>query len=148
MKSVIEEGSSISKAIQNGWLKAGKPKEFTVKIFQEPKKNFLGFTTVVAKVGIFFNEDNKENRNPHTRPNSSRPYNQNRSQSYHSKNVNTPNQNIQKKENIKTADNQITKPNSDQTQNNNQRPNPHRNRYRPYNKFKKKASDERPNKPK
>ncbi len=54
MKSVIEEGSSISKAIETGWLKAGKPKEFTVKIFQEAKKNFFGFTKVVAKVGIFF----------------------------------------------------------------------------------------------
>lgn len=77
MKSVIEEGSSIAKAIENGWLKAGKPKEFTVKVFQESKKNFFGFNTVVAKVGIFFYEDSKEKekfqykprpQNPNQRP--------------------------------------------------------------------------------
>lgn len=58
MKSIIEEASSISKAIENGWLKAGKPKEFSVKIFEEPKKNFFGITIKSAKIGIFFS-DNK-----------------------------------------------------------------------------------------
>ncbi len=59
MKSVIEEGPSIAKAIEQGWIKAGKPKEFSIKIFQEPKKNFFGMTTTIAKVGIFFRDFNE-----------------------------------------------------------------------------------------
>lgn len=56
MKSIIEEASSIAKAVERGWEKAGKPKEFTVKIFEEAQKNFFGFTKQSAKVGIFFQE--------------------------------------------------------------------------------------------
>jgi len=56
MKSIIEEASSIAKAVERGWEKAGKPKEFTVKIFEEAKKNFIGFVVHSAKVGIFFQE--------------------------------------------------------------------------------------------
>lgn len=57
MKSIIEEASSISKAIKNGWIKAGRPQEFSVKIFEEPEKGFLGlFTKKRAKIGIFFKE--------------------------------------------------------------------------------------------
>ncbi len=59
MKSLMEEASSISKAIENGWTNAGKPKEFTVKIFEEPEKNFFGFTSKPAKIGIFFTEPKK-----------------------------------------------------------------------------------------
>jgi len=56
MKSIIEEASSISKAIENGWLKAGKPQEFSIKIFEEPIKNFFGLSVKSAKIGIFFQE--------------------------------------------------------------------------------------------
>lgn len=56
MKSVIEEASTVFKAIEKGWLKAGQPKEFTVKIFEKPSKNFFGITTKSAKIGIFFKE--------------------------------------------------------------------------------------------
>lgn len=56
MKSIMQEASSLAKAIEQGWIKAGKPQEFTVKIFEHPKKNFFGFTVKSAKVGIFFNE--------------------------------------------------------------------------------------------
>lgn len=56
MKSIMEEASSIAKAIEKGWTRAGKPKEFTVRIFEEPQKNFLHFTVKPAKVGIFFKE--------------------------------------------------------------------------------------------
>ena len=56
MKSVIHEARTISKAIEEGWIKAGKPKDFTIKIFEEPRKNFFGFTTKNAKVGIFIEE--------------------------------------------------------------------------------------------
>ena len=57
MKSIMEEASSILKAIEKGWNRAGKPQEFTVKIFEEPEHNFLGMTTKSAKIGFFFKED-------------------------------------------------------------------------------------------
>lgn len=60
MKSVIQEGSSLAKAIEQGWIKAGRPREFSIKIYQEPKKNFLGLTTQVAKVGIFFKDESDQ----------------------------------------------------------------------------------------
>ena len=56
MKSIIEEASSVVKAIEKGWLRAGKPQEFTIKVFEESQKNFIGMTTKSAKVGIFFQE--------------------------------------------------------------------------------------------
>jgi hypothetical protein len=54
MKSVIQEASSLSKAIEQGWIKAGKPQEFSIRILQEPNKNFLGITLQNAKVAVFF----------------------------------------------------------------------------------------------
>jgi predicted RNA-binding protein Jag len=56
MKSIIEEASSISKAIETGWIRAGKPQEFSIRVFEEPEKNFLGFTKKPAKIGIFYKE--------------------------------------------------------------------------------------------
>ena len=56
MKSIVEEASSIMKAIEKGWASAGQPKEFTVKVYEEPQKNFIGMTTKPAKIGIFFTE--------------------------------------------------------------------------------------------
>ena len=82
MKSVIEEASSLEKAIEQGWIKAGKPKEFSVKIFQEAIKNFLGMSKQTAKVGIFFKEgggsaDSSDYQN-RSRPQQRRPYRGNR----------------------------------------------------------------------
>lgn len=57
MKSLIEESSSIAKAVEKGWERAGKPQSFSIKIFELPEKNFLGLTTKYAKVGIFFAEE-------------------------------------------------------------------------------------------
>lgn len=56
MKSLIEEASSIAKAVEKGWERAGKPHSFTVKVFETPEKNFIGITTKYAKIGIFFDE--------------------------------------------------------------------------------------------
>ncbi len=57
MKSLIEEATSVEKAIEKAWTRAGKPHTFSVKIFEEPEKNFFGFLTKKsAKVGIFFDE--------------------------------------------------------------------------------------------
>jgi len=54
MKSIIEEASSVIKAIEKGWAEAGKPQEFSVKILQESEKNFLGMTTRSAKIALIF----------------------------------------------------------------------------------------------
>ncbi len=56
MKSIMEEASSVSKAIEKGWIAAGKPQEFSVKVFEEATKNFLGMTSKPAKIAIFFDE--------------------------------------------------------------------------------------------
>lgn len=61
MKSIMHEASSISKAVEQGWVKAGKPQEFTIKILEEPEKNFFGFTVKQAKIALFF-EDRKITR--------------------------------------------------------------------------------------
>jgi predicted RNA-binding protein Jag len=62
MKSIIEEASSIAKAIEQAWERAGKPLEFSIKVFQLPQKNFFGFTKVSAKIGIFFGEQQHTER--------------------------------------------------------------------------------------
>src|SRR5579871_434726 len=56
MKSIMEQASSIVKAIEKAWISANKPKEFSVKIFEQEEKNFFGMTTKPAKIGIFFSE--------------------------------------------------------------------------------------------
>jgi len=56
MKSIVEEASSIVKAVEKAWLRAGKPASFQVKIFEEPQKNFFGLTVRSAKIGLFFDE--------------------------------------------------------------------------------------------
>lgn len=56
MKSIMEQASSIIKAIEKAWLRADKPQGFTVKIFEQEQKNFFGITTKPAKIGIFFQE--------------------------------------------------------------------------------------------
>jgi hypothetical protein len=54
MKSVMQEASSLAKAIEQAWAKAGHPQEFSIKILEEPQKNFIGYTTRSAKVALFF----------------------------------------------------------------------------------------------
>lgn len=56
MKSIMEEASSVAKAIENGWIKAGKPKEFSINIFEQPERNFFGITIKNAKIAIIFDE--------------------------------------------------------------------------------------------
>lgn len=54
MKSIIEEASSVAKAIEKGWVQAGKPQEFSVRVFQESERNFIGLTKTPAKIAILF----------------------------------------------------------------------------------------------
>ncbi len=56
MKSIMQEASSLMKAIEQAWTTAGKPQEFTVKILEEAQKNFIGLTTRSAKIALFFGE--------------------------------------------------------------------------------------------
>lgn len=68
MKSIIHEASSLAKAIEQGWIKAGKPQEFSVKVFEVEKTNFFGFVTQKAKVGIFFKESEKDSNKASRKP--------------------------------------------------------------------------------
>lgn len=52
----MEEASSLAKAIENAWNRAGKPQSFSIKIFQDAEKNFFGITTKKAKIALFFAE--------------------------------------------------------------------------------------------
>lgn len=56
MKSIIQEASSIAKAIEQGRAKAGNPINFSIKILEEPVKNFFGMTTKPAKIAFYFDE--------------------------------------------------------------------------------------------
>lgn len=60
MKSIIEQASSIMKAIEKAWDQAEKPQEFSIKIFEKEEKNFFGITTKPAKIGIFFGDKNEK----------------------------------------------------------------------------------------
>ncbi len=55
MKSMLHEASSIINAIEKAWIESGKPSEFTIKILEEGKKGFLGFSKLPAIVSITFN---------------------------------------------------------------------------------------------
>ena len=79
MKSVIQEASSLNKAIEQGWIKAGKPKEFSIRILQESNKNFLGITIKNAKVAVFFGRIDKmplQQPQPHQEHTNKRPQQQ------------------------------------------------------------------------
>lgn len=56
MKSLIEESSSIAKAIEKAWERANKPTTFSIKIFELPEKNFIGMIKKYAKIALFFDE--------------------------------------------------------------------------------------------
>ena len=53
MKSIVEEASSIAKAIENGWVRAGKPQEFTVRIFEAGREKFPWFKQKTGKSWSF-----------------------------------------------------------------------------------------------
>ena len=54
MKSVLEEGTSVPKAIEKAWVSAGRPEEFTIKVFETDQRNFFGFLKKAAVVTILF----------------------------------------------------------------------------------------------
>jgi len=54
MKSILQEASTIAKAVEQGWKEAGEPAEFSVKILELPQRNFIGLTTRSAKIAFMF----------------------------------------------------------------------------------------------
>lgn len=61
MKSIVEQASSVMKAIENGWLQAGKPAEFTVKVYEHGVKNFFGMSVEPAKICILYEDKSAKN---------------------------------------------------------------------------------------
>ncbi len=59
MKSIVQEASSIEKAINKAWEEAGRPAEFSVRILEHPTRNFFGFLKRSAKVALVFPSQNK-----------------------------------------------------------------------------------------
>ncbi|MBP6892474.1 Jag N-terminal domain-containing protein [Candidatus Babeliales bacterium] len=59
MKSVIAQGSTIVKAVEEALKKAGQPTEFFVKLLENAQSGFLGFGAKKAKIALFFKQ------NPH-----------------------------------------------------------------------------------
>jgi Jag N-terminus len=59
MKSVVVQGSTVAKAIEAAWLKAGKPEEYFIRVLQEHSSGFLGFGAQKAKIVLFFKNTNK-----------------------------------------------------------------------------------------
>jgi len=68
MKSIIEQASSIMKAIEKAWDQAEQPKEFSIKIFEKEERNFFGMSTKPAKVGIFFGDKVTAHEKPLSKP--------------------------------------------------------------------------------
>ena len=89
MKSIIQEASTITKAIEQGWQRAGCPESFSVKIFEKPEKNFLGLTKNNAKIGIFFEEKKPpfKRQSQHTKDSNRRPQEKARPNPPHAKNA-------------------------------------------------------------
>lgn len=57
MKSVITQGATVAKAIEEALKKADMPKEFFVKVLEDAQAGFLGFGAKKAKIALFFKED-------------------------------------------------------------------------------------------
>lgn len=57
MKSVITQGASVAKAIEEALKKADMPKEFFVKLLEDAQAGFLGFGAKKAKIALFFKEE-------------------------------------------------------------------------------------------
>jgi predicted RNA-binding protein Jag len=69
---MIQEGSTIAKAIDKAWQDAGKPSEFTIKIMQTEERNFFGMVRKPAVVSIVYEPRNVQDGKPSraTRPES------------------------------------------------------------------------------
>ncbi|MFC1894362.1 Jag N-terminal domain-containing protein [Candidatus Dependentiae bacterium] len=55
MKSMLQEGATVFKAIKKAWNNCDKPEEFTIKILEFGEKSFFGITKKPAVVSINYN---------------------------------------------------------------------------------------------
>lgn len=57
MKSVVQEGTTIIKAIESAYNKAGNPSKFFIKVLEYPQSSFWGLgSSKSAKIALFFEE--------------------------------------------------------------------------------------------
>lgn len=56
MKSVIAQGATVVKAVEEALKKAGMPEEFFVKLLEDAQAGFLGFGSKKAKIALFFKQ--------------------------------------------------------------------------------------------
>ena len=73
MKSIMEEASSLSKAIDRAWNRAGKPSKFTVRVLEEPEHNMFGLTVKSAKIALFFDEKSTDGISSYSNEKATRP---------------------------------------------------------------------------
>ncbi len=55
MKSILQEESSVTKAVERAWDISGKPYEFTVKVLSNEVKNFFGMLKSPAIISFTYN---------------------------------------------------------------------------------------------
>lgn len=63
MKSVIAQGSTVVKAVEEALKKAGQPAEFFVKLLEDAQGGFLGFGAKKAKIALFFKQNPSNYKN-------------------------------------------------------------------------------------
>ena len=56
MKSVIAQGATVAKAVEEALKKANMPQEFFIKLLEEAQSGFLGFGAKKAKIALFFKQ--------------------------------------------------------------------------------------------
>ncbi|MCK4650811.1 hypothetical protein KAT08_01425 [Candidatus Babeliales bacterium] len=54
MKSILQEGSSVLKAVKKVWEDSGRPQEFTIRVHDFGKKSFFGIIIKPAIVSISY----------------------------------------------------------------------------------------------
>jgi hypothetical protein len=62
MKSLLQEGSSIIRAVEAAWIKAGMPVEFSIKVLKNEEQRFLGIAwknSVVVSISYDFAHHDK-----------------------------------------------------------------------------------------
>ena len=60
MKSVLQEASSVEKAIAQAWLTAGMPQDFSVCVLEPGERGFLGFTKKYAVISLTYTGGNEK----------------------------------------------------------------------------------------
>lgn len=65
MKSIVQEASSVAKAIEKGLEKVGNPRDFSIKVLEYPEKNFFGLTTKPAKIAVYCDDKQRKSHEFH-----------------------------------------------------------------------------------